>query len=193
MMGAMATKRGDIVEAATQLIKSHGVHAASISAIIAASHASAGSIYHHFANKNEIVLEVARAKLAEPIQAAVLMPVDGPLSPADIFGAIVGVVRAGLVEPPLIVQLWAGSYVEPELRGILRAQLEDARGAMYAHLEEWLVAQGIPDATARVDAIARVTLGQAMGFLAQSTLDPGFDQDAYIAEATRLLDAVAGA
>lgn len=187
----MATKREDIVDAAAQLIRQQGVHAASISGIIAASHASAGSIYHHFANKNEIVLEVARAKLAEPLRAAVLMPVAGPLSPAQIFGAIVGVVRAGAVEPPLIVQLWAGSYVDPELREILHTQFEDARVAMYRHLEEWLVARGVPDPADRVDAIARVTLGQAMGFLAQSTLDPGFDQDAYVAEATALLDAVA--
>ena len=189
----MATKREDIVDAAAQLIRQQGVHAASISGIIAASHASAGSIYHHFANKNEIVLEVARTRLAEPLRAAVLTPVAGPLSPAQIFEAIVGVVRAGAVEPPLIVQLWAGSYVDPELREILHTQFEDARVAMYRHLEEWLVARGVPDPADRVDAIARVTLGQAMGFLAQSTLDPGFDQDAYVVEATRVLDAVARA
>ncbi len=79
----MATKREDIVDAAAQLIKQQGVHAASISGIIAASHASAGSIYHHFANKNEIVLEVARTRLAEPLRAAVLAPVEGPLAPAQ--------------------------------------------------------------------------------------------------------------
>ena len=68
---------------------------------------------------------------------------------------------------------------------------EDARTAMYSKIEAWLVAQGVPDAASRVDAIARVTLGQAMGFLAQSTLDPGFDQDAYVTEATLLLDGLA--
>lgn len=187
----MATKRDDIVEAATQLIKTQGVHAASISAIVAEAHASAGSIYHHFANKNEVVLEVARTRLAEPLRQAVLMPVAGPLSPADIFVAIVGAVRAGIVEPPLIVQLWAGSYVEPELRDILHQQFEDSRAAMYSHIEAWLLAQGVPDAASRVDAIARVSLGQAMGFLAQSTLDPGFDQDAYVREARLLLDSLA--
>ena len=189
----MATKREDIVDAAALLIKQQGVHAASISGIIAASGASAGSIYHHFANKNEIVLEVARTRLAEPLRAAVLAPVEGPLAPAQIFGLIVGAVRAGAVEPPMIVQLWAGSYVDPELRTILHTQFEDARVAMYGHIERWLVGQGVADAAGRVDAIARVTLGQAMGFLAQSTLDPGFDQDAYVVEATRVLDDVARA
>lgn len=187
----MATKRDDIVEAATQLIKSHGVHAASISGIIAASHASAGSIYHHFANKNEIVHAVAQAGVAQPFRAALALAGDVTLSPADVFRAIVGTVQSGIVEPPLIVQLWAGSSTEPELRAILRTQFEDARAAMYRHIEGWLVAHGVPDAASRVDAIARVTLGQAMGFLAQSTLDPGFDQDAYVAEATRLLDGLA--
>lgn len=187
----MATKRDDIVEAATQLIKRQGVHAASISGIIADSHASAGSIYHHFANKNEIVLAVAQAGVAQPFQAALALTGDGMLSPADIFRAIVGTVQAGIVEPPLIVQLWAGSSSEPEVRAILRAPFEDARTAMYSKIEAWLVAQGVPDAASRVDAIARVTLGQAMGFLAQSTLDPGFDQDAYVTEATLLLDGLA--
>lgn len=186
----MATKRDDIIEAATQLIKQQGVHAASISGIIAASHASAGSIYHHFGNKNEIVLAVARQKLAEPLRMAVLMPVEETLSPSEIFAAIVGAVRSGVVESALIVQLWAGSSREPALRAILREQFEDARVAMYRHIEDWLVAQGIPDAASRVDPIARVALGQAMGFLAQSTLDPDFDKDAYVAEATRLLDRV---
>ena len=187
----MATKREDIVDAAAQLIRQQGVHAASISGIIAASHASAGSIYHHFANKNEIVLEVARTRLAEPLRAAVLAPVEGPLSPAQIFGLIVDAVRAGAVEPPMIVQLWSGSYVDPELRTILRTQFEDARVAMYGHIERWLEGRGVRDAAGRVDAIARVTLGQAMGFLAQSTLDPGFDQDAYVDEAVSLLDSIA--
>ena len=187
------SRRDDIVAAATALVRSDGVRAASIAKIIAASGSSAGSVYHHFANKNEIVLEVARTRLAEPLRAAVLAPVEGPLAPAQIFGLIVGAVRAGAVEPPMIVQLWAGSYVDPELRTILHTQFEDARVAMYGHIERWLVGQGVADAAGRVDAIARVTLGQAMGFLAQSTLDPGFDQDAYVVEATRVLDAVARA
>ena len=80
--------------------------------------------------------------------------------------------------------VWHGRYP---------SYFEDARVAMYGHIERWLVGQGVADAAGRVDAIARVTLGQAMGFLAQSTLDPGFDQDAYVVEATRVLDAVARA
>lgn len=90
------------------------------------------------------------------------------------------------------MQLWAGSATEPALRTILRAQFEAARVAMYDHIEAWLTDRGVTDAAVRVDPVARVTLGQAMGFLAQSTLDPDFDADAYVAEATVLLEASPG-
>ncbi|MFT3876330.1 MAG: TetR/AcrR family transcriptional regulator [Propioniciclava sp.] len=185
------SKRDEIVAAATRLIRDEGVHAASISEIIAESHTSAGTIYHHFANKGDIVLAVARAGLVDPLQSALLAQGRSVLGPPDIFRAIVTTVRSGAVESALIVQLWAGSSTEPALRTILHSQFQAARQAMYAHIEAWLVDRGAVDAAARVDSVARVTLGQAMGFLAQSTLDPDFDSDAYVAEATALLDGIA--
>lgn len=185
------SKRDEIVAAATRLIREEGVHAASISEIIAASGTSAGTIYHHFAHKADIVLAVAEAGLVRPLQDALLAQGMRVLGPPDIFRAIVDTVRSGAVESALIVQLWAGSSTEPALRTILRGQFEAARAAMYAHLEAWLAARGVADAAARVDAVARVTLGQAMGFLAQSTLDPDFDADAYVAEAAVLLEGIA--
>ena len=65
------SKREQIVTAATELIRTEGVRAASIAKIIAASDSSAGSVYHHFANKNEIVMAVARRALVEPLEAAI--------------------------------------------------------------------------------------------------------------------------
>ena len=187
------SKRDEIVAAATRLIREEGVHAASISEIIAASGTSAGTIYHHFAHKVDIVLAVAEAGLVLPMQAALFAQGmnERVIGPPDIFRAIVETVRSGSVESSLIVQLWAGSSTEPALRTILRAQFEAARTAMYDHIEAWLAARGVADAATRVDPVARVTLGQAMGFLAQSTLDPDFDADAYVAEATVLLEGIA--
>ena len=185
------SKRDEIVAAATKLIRDEGVHAASISEIIAASGTTAGTIYHHFAHKADIVLAVAEAGLVGPLQSALLAQGARVLGPPDFFRAIVDTVRSGSVESALIVQLWAGSSSEPALRTILRTQFEAARAAMYAHIEAWLAARGVADAAARVDPVARVTLGQAMGFLAQSTLDPDFDADAYVAEATVLLEGIA--
>lgn len=185
------SKRDEIVAAATRLIRNEGVHAASISEIIAESGTSAGTIYHHFANKGDIVLAVAQDGLVEPLQGALLAQGGSVLGPADVFRAIVATVRSGAVESALIVQLWAGSSTEPALRGIVHSQFEAVRQAVYANIEAWLEARGVADAAARVDSVARVTLGQAMGFLAQSTLDPDFDSGAYVAEATALLDAIA--
>lgn len=75
------SKRDDIIAAAAALIRGKGVHAASIKAIIDASGASAGTIYHHFKNKNDIVLAVAQHAIAEPITTILTRPRSGPLSP----------------------------------------------------------------------------------------------------------------
>lgn len=187
-MRVMRSRQDDIVEAATRLIREQGVHAASISGIIAASGASAGSIYHHFANKNEIVLAVARASLARPLQEAIAGTGDAALSPAAIFRIVVEMVRAGVIEPALVLQLWAGSSIEPHLRELLWTQLKDLRGALKSRVQSWLLARGVADAEARVDSIVGVTIAQVVGLLVQSALDPKFDPDGYAAEVTGLLE-----
>ena len=53
--GDRKSKRDTIVEAAARLIRTEGVHAASISGLIKESAASAGTIYHHFANKEALL------------------------------------------------------------------------------------------------------------------------------------------
>lgn len=190
MVAGRPTKRDSIVEAAARLIRTEGVHAASISEIIAESGSSAGTIYHHFANKNEIVLAVARAAVVEPMAALVEAHAGGELSPADLFRAIVENVITGEVQSALIVQLWAGSSDEPQLKEIMRAQTEGLRLQLTAHLAEHLRRRGVADVSRRADALAMLTLGQAMGLLAQRTLVPDLDGASYVTEACRMLDAV---
>lgn len=186
-----ATRRDSIVEAAARLIRTEGVHAASISDIIAESGTSVGTIYHHFANKNEIVLAVARRTVVEPLQAMLAAHAGEGLSAADLFRAIVDTVISGEVQSALIVQLWAGSSDEPQLKEMMRGQLAGVRVEAVSHLGEWLRARGVPDADERAEALAMLSMGQAMGLLAQRTLVPDLDERRYVAEACRMLDAVA--
>lgn len=191
MVAARRSKRDSIVEAAARLIRTEGVHAASISEIISESGSSAGTIYHHFANKNEIVLAVARGAVVDPVAEVLAAHPDAGMSPSDLFRAIVGTVITGEVQSALIVQLWAGSADEPLLKDIMREQTSGLRREMVSRLTVWLAQHGVPDASARAEALALLTLGQAMGLLAQRTLTPDLDQKAYVEEACRMLDAVA--
>lgn len=190
MATGRATKRDSIVEAAARLIRSEGVHAASISEIIAESGSSAGTIYHHFANKNEVVLAVAQAAVVDPVARLLAAHEGGGMSPAQLFRAIVDNVISGGVQSALIVQLWAGSSHEPLLKEIMRAQTDGLRAEMVTHLATHLRECGVPDADERAEPLALLTLGQAMGLLAQRTLVPDLDQNRYVTEACRMLDAV---
>ncbi len=188
MAGHRGNKRADIVEAAANLIRTEGVHAASISSIIQASGTSAGTIYHHFASKNDIVLAVARAAVVEPMTAIIVSHPDKAMSPGELLADIVRTVLRGDLASALIVQLWAGSSTEPQIKEILREQVGGLDVQIKHRLALWLAEQGCPDAAQRAETLALVTMGQAMGLLAQQTLLPGLDKDAYVAEAARLLD-----
>ncbi len=189
--GERRSKRLQILVAAAELIRTEGVHAASISEIVKASDSSAGSVYHHFANKNEIVLAVAQASVVDPLEAILSRESGNGTSPGELLRRIVAAVMGGDVESALIVQLWAGSSNEPALQEILRGRMADVHGGLTREIAAWLAAQGAPDAEARAVPLAHVTMGQAMGLLAARTILTDLDRDAYLDEAARLLDAAA--
>ena len=58
-----------IIDAAAELIREKGVQATSISDITRVSGASAGAIYHHFASKEAIVVEVTHQVVRYPLGA----------------------------------------------------------------------------------------------------------------------------
>ena len=188
-----STKRDEIVAAATELIRSDGVRAASIAKIIAASGSSAGSVYHHFGSKNDIVLAVARRALVEPLEAALAAHQDEALSPGDLQRLMAGAVLDGTLHSSLIVQLWAGAADEPQLASIIRDQMEGVRERTTGGLAVDLRARGVQDAEGRATVIAMLTMGQMMGMLAQRTLLAEFDVAAYLDAAATMLDGLATA
>jgi AcrR family transcriptional regulator len=53
-----AATRGRIVDAATELVRTHGAANTTVDAVIAASNVSKSQIYHYFADKDDLVLAV---------------------------------------------------------------------------------------------------------------------------------------
>lgn len=185
------TKRDSIVEAAARLIRTEGVHAASMSVLIRESTASAGTIYHHFASKNDIVLAVAQSAVVGPLESILSHQPDEIRSPGELLRAIVAAVMTGDVESALIVQLWAGSSREPQLKEILRDQMSEVHDGLIREVGRWLEANGAEDAARRAPHLSHVIMGQAMGLLAERTILTDLDRVAYLDEAARLLDAAA--
>ena len=180
-----ASKRTGIVEAAARLIRARGVHGASIADIIEMAGTSAGTIYHHFANKHDIVLAVARAAISAPLAEALERHAGRSLSPGEMLAE---------VESALIVQAWAGPAVPPALGELLRHEMAGVRSGMVDQVSAWLEERGIddPDGTAALQ-LAQMTMGLAMGLLAQRLILGDVDQEAHLAAAARVLEAGAWA
>ena len=188
-----ASKRTAIVEAAGRLIRARGVHGASIADIIEQAGTSAGTIYHHFANKHDIVLAVARGAISAPLAEALERHAGRTLSPGDMLAAVVSIARTD-VESALIVQLWAGSAEDPALAKLLRDEMAGVRAGMVGQLAAWVAERGIddPDGTVALQ-LAQMTMGLAMGLLAQRLILGDVDQEAHLAAAARVLEAGASA
>ena len=142
-MAKRGTGKDSIVAAATRLIRDGGVHEASIANIIAESGTSAGTIYHHFGNKNQVVLAVAHRAVTEPLQEAIAGHAGDGISPAELFMTIVELINSGRLQSELIVNLWAASSNEPGLSAIMREQMVGVRAGVSEQVRRWLVAHGV--------------------------------------------------
>lgn len=188
-----ASKKDAIIAAAAELFRLQGVHATSVADIVAASHSSAGSLYHHFASKDDVVLAVAQAGVWQPLQGALLRQGDDQLDPASVLAEIVGATERGDIQSGLIVQLWAGAARDPQLMALLRTAVDGLRAEAVTRIARWLGARGVPDAEERALGLASLTISLAMGYLAQRTLNPDLDADLFVREAAALLQATPGA
>lgn len=139
------------------------------------------------------MLAVAQAAVVGPLEDLLARQRDEVRSPGQLLIEIVSAVMGGEVESALIVQLWAGSSREPQLQEILRGQMAVVHTGLTHEVERWLESQGVPDAAERAVHLAHVTMGQAMGLLAERTILTDLDRDAYLDEAARLLDRAANA
>lgn len=161
----MVSARQAILDSAAELIRERGVAGTSISDVVARSGTSAGAIYHHFGNKEELILEVGRATIARPL--GMILETTMGLDPAGILRSALGRVAEdeGLAE--LLLQLWAGAQSDPALYALLNAEGRGMRRLVVQYLDFW-VTQNAPDLDA--NTLADVLLGLVMGFAVQRAL-----------------------
>ncbi len=176
--------RDTIIEAATELIRVHGVVGMSISELIATSGTSAGAIYHHFGSKEGLVLEIGRNAVSAPM--AMLLRTTPGLSPVDLFEAALAQVAQDERTPELLLQVWAGAKSDPLLSTLVQQEAAAMRAAVRSVMAAWC-AEHSPDTDP--DNLVDVTLGLVMGYAVQRALALIGDPDAYRELGARLLTA----
>jgi len=155
-------RRQQILDAATECFAKQGFHAASMQDIFRASGLSAGAVYRYFPSKNSLIKAIAENMLNEVLAPAIDAVTGQCLDPADALAAV-----AVFFEPsglrartlPVIVQVWAESFRDPEMAGLTRD--------MISHISERLT-QILPPGTPPV--AARLIMAALQGFTIQSAI-----------------------
>ncbi len=184
------SRRDEIAQAAMRRLSVNGFANTSMADISAESGLSAGAIYSHFASKAEIARYVARMVLER--RAAELTAhaetVGRPLAPAEVIAFMVSAIQRSGVSTALLLQVWAESTVDPELREMVTDTVGQLRAAYSALVRDWLVAQGRPadDADIRRAATTMLTLSQ--GYITNAAMFGGDDPEIFLATAAELLN-----
>lgn len=174
--------REAIIDAATELIRVHGVAGTSISEVIAASGTSAGAIYHHFGSKERLLLEVGRSAMAGPM--SMILQTGTDLSPMDLLAAALRQVAKDRRTPELMLQIWAGAKADPELAQLLQTEIGTVRASILARLRSWCEANA---AHAEPDGLVSILMALVAGFAVQRALIPDLVPGTYLELATRML------
>ena len=179
------SSRDIIIEAAAELIRTHGVAGMSISRLIKASGTSTGAIYHYFSSKEDIVVEVARQAIAWPTGALEAWR-GAPASPSALATYAMDAVSAAPEIGALLAQLAAASATDDALGRRLRAEFAVLGRARDATVSAWAAEHGIP-----AEAVAghgQLMSGLTLGYISQKLLVAGFDEVRYRTEAAAVLE-----
>jgi AcrR family transcriptional regulator len=187
-------RRRQIAAAALRCFVRNGFEATSMGDIIAESGLSAGAIYLHYENKQDLIRKVVRDVFLERTSELAELHKRDPLpDPAQVVREFVERIHdAAGVE--IRLHAWSTCLRDPEL-GLLMADYAAERHASYrSYVQAWLVRQGLSEALAaeRADGLAELIIGICQGFVAQSALVKGFDPEGYL-RAIALVDLSGGA
>ncbi|MHB9863279.1 TetR/AcrR family transcriptional regulator [Streptomyces sp. YIM S03343] len=172
-------RRRQILDGAALCFARNGFHASSMQDVLKEVDLSAGAVYRYFSGKDELiraivdeVLEVLRKVYGE---AAVETPPPLPDVLLSRALATMREVRPGVLDggtwafPRLVIQVWT----EVQRNADLAAQVHVGYDAVRASWERVVMsykAAGLIPRTADADAMARVMIALAQGYVAQSAV-----------------------
>jgi len=185
-----ADRRRQIGNAALRCFSRKGFEGTSMSDIIAESGLSAGAIYIHYKNKQDlvryVVSDVLQGRSNDLIGLAALDPLPHP---AEVVRTFVSEMTSELGGAHILVQVWSIAAREPELAGMITDFIAELRRLYAGYFAAWFRQCGLDGASAeaRAAAIVPVIVGICQGYILQAAIVPGFDPDQYL-DAVALLD-----
>lgn len=184
-----AGRRRQIAGAALRCFSRKGFEGTSMSDIIAESGLSAGAIYLHYANKQDLVAavigEVVAARSVDLAELSARTPLPPPV---EVLRTFLDEMTGEAGGAPMLVQVWAIAAREPSLAQVVMGVVGELRGLYVQYFTAWFAAHGlaVTDAAARAEAIAPAVIGLCQGYILQTALLPDFDPDRYLAAVAHL-------
>jgi AcrR family transcriptional regulator len=171
-------RRARILEAAHAVCVETGLASVRMEAIAAQAQVSKGTLYNHFASKEDLLLAmvIERFRSAEQIVDAAIGEPKDPRSALDgLFRGLATMLAAQSGTAPLLFQAWSLVAYEPRLRQQLDASLRElfrSWSQQTRHILEDGQARGVFDSHADAHALAEAISGLTSGFLFRAAFDP---------------------
>jgi AcrR family transcriptional regulator len=179
-----AERRRQIAAAALRCFARKGFEGTSMSDIIAESGLSAGAIYLHYKNKqdlvSQVVVDVLRDRSTDLIGIAALDPLPEPAEVVRIF--VTGMTHE-LGSEGILVQVWAIAAREPGLSALIFDLIGELSRLFSDYFAAWFRQCGLDDAEAgeRAALMTPVIISICQGYVLQAAILPGFDPSRYLA------------
>lgn len=183
-------RRREIAQAALRLFARKGFQATSVADIIAESGLSAGAIYGHFKNKDEL-MQVAITDLLDFHMAAVRDESRGATMrpPGEMVAFVVRSLTSDVADLGILVQVWGQATLDPQMREATTRVAERLTELFGAYLGDWYESElgfDRPAAEAAARSSASLYVGIMQGYVVQSTISQSFDAAAYLGAASAL-------
>lgn len=182
-------RRREIADAARRCFVERGFDATSVSDIVTEAGLSAGAIYLHYENKQDLVRQVVSDLLQERTDEIAELTRRRPAPhPVDVLSELVSA-RGSASVAPLRVHAWSVFLREPELTAIFAHHSAVRQGLLSEYARAWLVQSGVApgDAALRADSVAMILVGLFQGVLMQQAANPGLTVERFV-DAARWID-----
>lgn len=182
-------RRREIADAARRCFVTKGFDGTSMADIVHEVGLSAGAIYVHYENKQDLIRQVVTDALTERAGEMAELTARRPVPhPVEVLSELVAEAQ-GRDYAALRIHAWSACLREPEFEGIFDGfqELRHAHFTEYAHA--WLLQEGFAEAEAaqRADSVATIIVGLFQGFLLQLALTPAQTVRSLV-EAARWID-----
>ncbi|SDE08160.1 TetR/AcrR family transcriptional regulator [Nocardioides lianchengensis] len=169
-------RRDEIVAATLRVLRRRALNDLTMADIIEEAGLSAGSVYSHFARKDELIELVATEVIGARLDLLTASD-DGPVrSPSEVVRWWLAGLEADEVPFATLVQLWGEAASDPAIGAIVRRRMTDIEAAFASAAGRWLDAQGRDPGAAASTALAMLTFCQ--GYIVRSAVLGRQDLDA---------------